>query len=62
MVLSISPMARETWVQSPVESSQRLKKMVRDTSLLNTHHYKVQIKDKVQYFREKSNAFPYTSV
>ena len=40
-------MARETWVQSQVESSQRLKKKkkkkkkkVLDVSLLNTQHYK----------------------
>ena len=41
-------MARETWVQSQVESYQRLKKMVLDTSLLNTQHYKVSIKGKVE--------------
>ena len=34
--LECSPMARETWVQSQVESYQRLKKMVLDASLLNT--------------------------
>ena len=32
-------------------------KMVLDTSLLNTH-----IKGKVEQFREKSSALPYTSV
>ena len=37
-------MARETWVQSQVESYQRLKKMVLDATLLNTQHYKVRIK------------------
>ena len=42
--LERSPMARETWVQSQVESYQRLKKMVLDVSLLNTQHYKVRIK------------------
>ena len=40
-------MAQETWVQSQVKSYQRLKKMVLDASLLNTQHYKVQIKGKV---------------
>ena len=37
-------------------------KMVLDTSLLNTQQYKVRIKDKVEQSREKSNAFPNTSV
>ena len=45
-------MARETWVQSQVESYQRLKKMVLDASLLNTQHYKVRIKGKVEQSRE----------
>ena len=35
------------WVQSQVESYQRLKKMVLDASLLNTQHNKVRIKGKV---------------
>ena len=39
-----SPMARETWIQSYVESNQRLKKMVLDAILLNTQHYNVRIK------------------
>ena len=45
-------MARETWVQSQVESYQRLKKMILDASLLNTQHYKVRIKGKVEQSRE----------
>ena len=45
-------MARETWVQSQVESYQRPKKMVLDASLLNTQHYKVRIKGKVEQSRE----------
>ena len=48
-------MVREIGVQSQVGSYQRLKKMVLDTSLLNTQHYKVRIKSKL----EQS---PYTSV
>ena len=32
-------------------------KMVLDTALLNTQHYKVQIKRKVEQSREKSSAF-----
>ena len=37
-------------------------KMVLDTSLLNTQHYKVWIKGKVEQSREKSSALPYTLV
>ena len=49
-------MARETWVQSQVESYQRLKKMVLDASLLNIQHYKVRIKGKVEQSRERISA------
>ena len=51
-------MIRETGVQSQVESYQRLKKMVLDTTLLNTQHYKVRIKGKVEQSRERSGALP----
>ena len=37
-------------------------KMVLDPSLLNTQHYKVRIKGKVELSWERSSAFPYTSV
>ena len=37
-------------------------KMVLDTSLLNTQHYKVRIKGKVDQSRARSCALPYTSV
>ena len=36
--------------------------MILDTSLLNTHQYKVFIKDKVEQSRERISALPYTSV
>ena len=39
---------------------QKTQKMVLDTSLLNTEHYKVQIKGKVEESRERSSALPYT--
>ena len=63
-------MVRETWVQSQVESYQRVKKKkkkrkkkkVLDASLLNTQHYKVGIKSKVEQSREKSSALPDTLV
>ena len=44
----------EVWVQSQAESYQRLKKMVLDGNLLNTQHYKVSIKGKVEQSRERS--------
>ena len=40
----------------------KTQKMVLDASLLNTHHYKVRIKGKVERSREKSSTIPYTSV
>ena len=53
--LECSPKAREIWVQSQVKSYQRLKKMVLDVALLNTQHYKVWIKGKVEQSRERSS-------
>ena len=40
----------------------KTQKMVLDASLLNTQHYKVQIKSKVEQSRERSSALPYTLV
>ena len=40
----------------------KTQKMVLDTSLLNTQHYKVRIKGKVEQSRERSSALPYTLV
>ena len=37
-------------------------KMVLDTSLINTQHYKVRIKGEVEQSTERSSALPYTSV
>ena len=41
---------------------QKSKKMVLDASLLNTQHYKVRIKSKVELSWERSIALLYTSV
>ena len=41
---------------------QKTQKMVLDTSLLNTQHYKVRKKGKVEQSKEKSSALLYTSV
>ena len=38
----------------------KTQKMVLDSSLLNTYHYKVRIKSKVELSREWSSALPYT--
>ena len=40
----------------------KTQKMVLDATLLNTQHYKVRIKGKVEQSREKSSALPYTLV
>ena len=40
----------------------KTQKMVLDTSLFNTQHYKVRIKGKVEQSREWSSALPYTLV
>ena len=40
----------------------KILKIVLDTSLLNTQQYRVRIKDKMEQFRERSNALPYTLV
>ena len=37
-------------------------KMVLDTFLFNTQHYKVRIKSKVEQSRENSSVLPYTLV
>ena len=43
-----------------VKSYQRLKKMVLDASWLNTLHYRVRIKSKVEQSSERSCTLPYT--
>ena len=40
----------------------KTQKMVLDASLLNTQHYKIRIKGKVEQYRERSSALPYTLV
>ena len=55
-------MVLETGVQSQLESYQILKKMVRDSSLLNSQYYKLRIKGKVEQSKEWSSTLPYISV
>ena len=40
----------------------KTQKMVLDIALLNTQHYKVPIKGKVEQSRERSSVLPYTLV
>ena len=40
----------------------KTQKMLLDAALLNTQHYKVRIKGKVEQYMEWSSALPYTLV
>ena len=46
----------------PGQVIPKIKKMVLDATLLNTQHYKMRIKGKMEQFRERSSALPYTLV
>ena len=46
----------------PVWVISKTQKMILDTLLFDTQHYKVFIKGKVEQSRERSSALPYTSV
>ena len=46
----------------PGQVIPKTQKMVLDATLLNTQHYKVRIKGKVEQSKERSSALPYTSV
>ena len=50
------------WVSIPSRVIPKTQKMVLDAALLNTPHYKVGIKSKVEQSREWSGALPYSSV
>ena len=45
-----------------VPSHTKVSKMVLDAALLNTQHYKVQIKAKVELYREWNSTLPYPLV
>ena len=55
-------MVRETEGSISGRVIPKTQKMVLDAALLNTQHYKVRIKGKVEQSREWSSALPYTSV
>ena len=44
----------------PGQVTPKTQKMILDASLLNTQHYKVWIKGKVDQSRERSSTLPYT--
>ena len=46
----------------PYRVIPKTQKMLLDSSLLNTQHYKVRIKGKMKQSRERSSALPYTLV
>ena len=50
------------WGSIPGRGIPKTQKMVLDSDLLNTQHYKVRIKGKVEQSRKWSSAFPYTFV
>ena len=50
------------WGSIPERVIAKTPKMVLDATLLNTEHYKVWIKGKVEQSREWSSVLPYTSV
>ena len=59
MMVWVFAMAWETWVPSLVKSYQRLKKWYWMPSLLNSQHYKVRTKGKVEQSRERSSVLSY---
>ena len=50
------------WGSIPGRVLPKTQKMVLDSTLLSTQHYKVRTKDKVEQSRECSSALSYTSV
>ena len=46
----------------PARVIPKTQKMVVDAALINTQHYKVRVKGKVEQFRESNRTLPYTSV
>ena len=50
------------WGSIPGQVIPKTQKMVLDSAFLNTLHYKVRIKSKVEQSREWNSALPYTLV
>ena len=49
------------WGSIPGQVIPKTQKMVLDATLINTQHYKVRIKGKVEHSREWSSALPYVA-
>ena len=47
---------------APGQVIPKIQKMILDISLLNTQYYKVCIEGKLEQYKERSSALPYTSV
>ena len=52
----------EDWGSIPGQVIPKTQKMVLDATLLNTQHYKVRVRGKVEQSKEWSSTLPYTSV
>ena len=50
------------WGSIPAQVIPKTKKMVLDSALFNTQHYKLRIKSKVEQSKEWISALPYLSV
>ena len=50
------------WGSIPGQVIPKTQKLVFDAALLNTQHYKVRVKGKLEQSRERSSALPYISV
>ena len=62
LLISQFPNGPGDWGSIPGQVIPKTQKMVLDASLLNTQHYKIWIKGKVEQSRKSSNALPYLSV
>ena len=64
MGLAVRLFAKGPGDQGPIPGRVKPKtlKMILDASLLNTQHFKVRIKGKVEQSKERSSALPYSLV
>ena len=62
MMVSVFANGLEDLGSIPGQVIPKIQKMVLDASMLNTQHYKVRIKGKVEQSRERNSALLYTLV
>ena len=63
--MNIGPLVGRVFANGPEDPDRvipKTQKMVLDTPLLNTQHYKVRVKEKVEQSRERIRTLPYISV